>query len=424
MKNAFLCAAVVILACGFAVGQQYKVLYSFGNHPDDGLFAGSTPVLDKGGNIYGTTMQGGTLDGGTVFEVSNSGGIWNESVLYNFCNQQDTCQNGSDVAGLVPDSAGNIYGMTSYGGVQPCPATGSANGCGVVFELSPSAVPGEPWTYTVLYTFCSAGQSCKDGANPFASLTFDKSGNLYGTTEFGGDQDIGTVFELSSGISGWTETVLYSFCPGGGDFCPDGDGPTSKLTFDKFGNLYGTTGSGGGTDSYGGGVLYELSPRAGGWAETVLYRFPISGPLDPDNLAGPVSIDPEANLYTTLYSPINARNGLIGRVSTKGVVNIFRFDGSDGKGPSTGVLVDVPRRILYGTTSGGPFGPGNIFRLDRFGQASVLYLFCQVSGCADGSRPGGLVEDNLGNLYGTTLYGGNESFCLGSGCGVVFEITP
>ncbi|HXC44754.1 MAG TPA: choice-of-anchor tandem repeat GloVer-containing protein [Candidatus Dormibacteraeota bacterium] len=211
--------------------------------------------------------------------------------------------------------------------------------------------------------------------------------------------------------------MLYSFCPGGGDICSDGNGPERGVTFDRSGNLYGTTAGGG--NAFLAGVLYKLTPSSGGWTETVLYNFPVRKNWRND--PGPVTIDPHGRLYTTLTSFFtNYSNGVVARLNTNGSIELFRFNGTDGRGPSSGVVVDTSRGVLYGTTDSSLFGPGNVFQIDTSDQESVLYTFCQQSDCTDGDVPGGLVEDKLGNLYGTTGNGGNQ----GEGYGVVFEITP
>jgi len=416
LRRIILCVVLIMFGCASISQAQFQVLYNFGSYPSDGSFPGNTPVLDGTGNIYGTTTQGGTQNnGGIVFELSNSGGTWNETTLYSFCTPP-TCPSGAGPVGLVLDSSGNIFGMTTYGGVQPCPSSGVFEGCGVAFELSAPSARGGAWTYTVLYTFCSVGELCEDGANPLGPLVLDKLGNLYGTTSSGGTNDAGVVFELSHDQNGWTQNILYSFCSAGGDICSDGAEPEWGVTFDNSGNLFGTTSRGG-----DGGVLYKLSLSSGDWTETVVNNFP---PPEPggSNSPGPVSVDALGNLYTTLTHFPNHEgfsNGLVGRLNTSGDARVFRFNGTNGKGPFTGVIVDASRRALYGTTLLSPFGPGNVFRIDKLGQETVLYTFCQQKqNCADGNYPSGLAEDKFGSLYGTTEYGGIN------GSGIVFEITP
>lgn len=424
MRNVALSLAVVILACGAALGQaQEKVLYNFGSNPTDGKFAGSTLVIDRAGNLYGTTQQGGDQNnGGTVFELSpNPDGTWSETILYSFCNSASACPTGSTPWGLVPGSKGKLYGTTRFGGQSSCP---SVSGCGVVFKLTPPSAQGAPWTYTVLYNFCTVlvGKVCEDGISPAGPPILDASGNLYGATGGGGENSAGTVYQLTHSAGGWTETVLYSFCNPQEDSCPSGGFPESNgLTFDKLGNLYGTTAGGGNPGGeYGGGTIYELSPGLTGWTETVVHAFP--APDSNYNILGPVTIGASGDIYTTITTNRiqSVSNGYVVRVRPDGAIKAFHFDGTDGKGPMTGVIIDAARRVLYGTTIDSIFGPGNVFQIDRSGSETVLYTFCQQPGCTDGYVPGGLVEDGLSNLYGTTVNGGNQ----GEGFGVVFEIIP
>ncbi|MGO9650087.1 MAG: choice-of-anchor tandem repeat GloVer-containing protein [Terriglobales bacterium] len=425
MRKAFLCAAMVALSCGLAFGQaQYKVLYNFqGAQFGDGDLPGGL-VSDRAGNLYGVTEVGGIAGGcegggcGVVYELSpNSNGTWSEMVLYAFCAKGVPCVDGAyPVPGLVLDSGGNLYGVTEYGGIDGCYVV-SGLGCGIVFELSPPSPPGVTWTYKLLYTFCSVvvGGTCEDGALPFAGLTLGESRNLYGTTSEGGSgSDGGAVFELSLGAGGWIETVLYGFCSTGGEYCSDGIEPLSGVTFDKDGNLYGTTAAGGSTNLYGAGTLFELSPQSGGWKESVLLAFSPSKsqPQYPYGL----NIDPLGNFYLTFRTGKNGYGG-VGRYS-KGALRSFIFNGTDGDAPDSELLIDTRRRILYGATSGALSAPGNIFEINSSGKETVLFTFCQPD-CTYGYEPtGGVIEDGSGNLYGTAEVGGTGD------AGVVYELTP
>jgi uncharacterized repeat protein (TIGR03803 family) len=191
---------------------------------DDGGFPEAGLVIDSEGNLYGTTAVGGVGFSGTVFKVDASGV---ESVLYAFSGGAD---GGSPAAGLIRDSAGNLFGTTQYGGVY---------GFGTVFELIPNG------TESALYSFKGGA----DGSSPeFASLVQDKAGNLFGTTPAGGAQHVGVVFKVDpKGV----ETVLHTF----NRF--DGSWPAGTLAMDSQGNLYGTTFYGG---AYGGGVIFKITP--------------------------------------------------------------------------------------------------------------------------------------------------------------------
>lgn len=219
------------------------------------------------------------------------------------------------------------------------------------------------------------------------------------------------MFELSAGVGGWTETILHNFCAGGG-ICADGEAPQAGVTFDKLGNLYGTTTAGG--DFQGRGTVYKLSPGANGWTETVLRTSKQSLAAAP---LGTVSIDPLGNLYSTFSG--GGQNGLGGvfRLGLHGGGTEFSFNGVNGEAPTAGVLIDSRHLALYGTTSVGGTGYGNVFKIVAPDQETVLYNLCSQPNCTDGNGSfAGLIEDKSGNLYGTTKLGGTNNL------GVVFEI--
>ncbi len=215
------------------------VLWSFGNG-SDGQLPESGVIMDAAGNLYGTTVAGGTycpLIGGCgiVYELSpNEGGYWTETVLHNF----DADDGLRPWASLILDVAGNLYGTTSQGG---------AYSDGTVFELSPN---DGGWTETVLHSFRDDGH---DGGGPLTPVILDTTGNLYGTTMSGGMNRLGTVFEVSARQGGWTETVLHDF---NGN---DGEVDFGGVVMDRAGDLYGNTQAGG---RYGYGTAYELTPPA------------------------------------------------------------------------------------------------------------------------------------------------------------------
>ena len=228
-----------------------NVLYSFTDGVD-GSGPGGGVVFDREGNLYGTTPDGGAYAAGTIYQLSLNGGGWQEKIIHDFTGGNDGAVGSLGL--LLIDSTGSIYGVTELGG---------AYGAGTVFKLFSS---GDTWNLITLYAF--RGQP--DAAFPYGGLIADANGNLYGTTYFGGASGAGTVFKVAPGpnIKGWKDTVLYSFQGG-----TDGGSPTSTLVFDAAGNLYGTTSAGGdpGCDC---GVAFKLSPNGGGGGvETVLHTF-------------------------------------------------------------------------------------------------------------------------------------------------------
>jgi len=330
------------------------VVYSFAGssdpkHPYAGL------IFDKVGNLYGTTEFGGTYNQGTVFGITrNSGGSWTETVLYNFTGGAD---GGQPTASLVFDTAGNLYGTTGFGGNGNCNL-----GCGTAFQLTPGS---GGWTQTVLYTFTGGS----DGREPYARLLFDAAGNLYGTTLLGGNigsacsTGCGTVFKLTRGSGGWTESVPYAFAGGS-----DGASPYDGLVFDKAGNLYGTTYAGG---TAGKGAVFKLTPTSSGWTESVIYSF---------------------------------------------------IGGSVGKHPFGGLILDAAGN-LYGTAFQGGRGYGVVFQLMPNTNGSWTENVLHALGNAPAAYPvAGLVMDSAGNLYGTSMLGANQNSC-GGGCGTLFKLT-
>jgi uncharacterized repeat protein (TIGR03803 family) len=288
-------------------------------------------------------------------------------------------------------------------------------------------------TETVLYSFCTqGGSSCTDGNAPVASVVLDHEGNLYGTTPSGGAYRGGVVFSLTPGGQ---ETVLYSFCAQSN--CTDGWGPVAGVIFDPKGNLYGTTSDGGlyydACDGYGCGAVFKLTPAG---QETVLDSF--AGYYGYDPVAG-VVFDQKGNLYGTTHSGGDYGGGVVFKLTPKGkeiVLYSFCAQGgyhcTDGTNPNAGLVFDQ-RGNLYGTTYLGgdgvgceSYGCGVVFKLTPEGKETVLHSFCEQGDCTDGNGPvAGVVLDQEGNVYGTTVHGGDYGYDVcPSGCGVAFKITP
>ncbi len=228
------------------------VLYSFGDSPD-AAGPGGPVVFDKAGDLLGTTPDGGAFSAGAVYELSLNNGHWTEKVIHDFTGGNDGAV--GSLGRLLADAFGNFYGVTELGG---------AHSAGTVFKLAPGA--GGTWRFGTLYAF--GGQP--DAAFPYGGLIADTHGNLYGTTYFGGTNGAGAVFRVGpgAGIGGWRDAVLYSFTGGS-----DGGNPTSTLVFTPGGQLYGTT-SAGGDAGCACGVIFALSPAGSNrWLESVLHTF-------------------------------------------------------------------------------------------------------------------------------------------------------
>jgi len=260
-------------------------------------------------------------------------------------------------------------------------------------------------TLTILYGFTGA----PDGANPEAGLIRDEAGNLYGTTAFGGDCNslptgCGTVFKFDT--SG-RETVLYSF----GAYPGDGTTPFAGLIRDRAGNLYGTTLSGG---EYDFGTIFKLDTSGN---ETLLHSF-AGYPTDGANPWVGLIMDRAGNLYGTTPSGGQSDYGTIFKLDTSGnetLLHSFAGYPTDGASPFAGLIMDRAGN-LYGTTvSGGQSDYGTVFKLDKSGNEKVLRSFTGSAG--DGASPvGGLIADRAGNLFGTTSAGGTSEL------GTVFKL--
>jgi uncharacterized repeat protein (TIGR03803 family) len=352
--------AVLVLCAATAIAlpaQTFTTLFSFDGTDGEGS---SALVQATNGDLYGTTLNGGANNDGTVFKITPSGTL---TTLYSFCLQSGCPDGGSPFAGLIQGTNGDLYGTTALGGANDTPnCSGYAlPGCGTVFKITPSG------TLTTLYSFCSQS-GCPDGAQPQAGLVQAANGDFYGTTSRGGTSGVfggegGTVFKITP--SG-TLTTLYSFCSqlvkGA---CADGAAPYAGLVQATNGEFYGTTSQGGVNQA---GTVFRITPSG---TLTTLHRF-----------------------CRQEESPC-----------------------TDGEAPSA--LFQATDGNFYGTADGGGANnDGTIFKITQSGTLTTLYNFCSQSGCTDGSFPGAaLVQDTNGTLYGTTEAGGT------SNDGVVFSLS-
>ncbi len=208
------------------------VLHEFNGFDGNGPQAGV--IFDGADKLYGTTTGGGTSDYGTAYQLTPSGSGWTLQDLYSFQGQDD---GQSPVGGLILDSAGNLYGTTTNGGLH---------GGGTVFELSPTH---GSWTLTTIYSFAGT-------TGPYGSLAMDSSGALFGLTLRDGAYSLGSVFKLTPSGGSWNYSDLHDFTGGA-----DGSYPYGNVVIDGSGNVYGTASQGGAGDCTGGcGVVWEITP--------------------------------------------------------------------------------------------------------------------------------------------------------------------
>jgi uncharacterized repeat protein (TIGR03803 family) len=344
----------------------------------------------------------------------------NYKIIYSFTGADGAVP----MSDLTLDGAGNLYGTTAKGGT----GTACAGGCGTVFELKRTA---DGWKEEVLHSFLGG----LDGAGPEAGVIFDNSGNLHGTTIYGGSSDSGgTVFKLSpNSRGGWTEKIIYTFTfNGSAGFYPQGD-----LAFDDNGNLYGTTqqgANGGSCNRNGCGAVFKLAPRRdGSWTESTIYSFagapdggnPSSGLLlEARDFYGTTGGGGTGSCYVGFRGVGGSGCGTIYKLTpnsdgtwTERVIYVFPRGAIFGKYPSGGLLSEKDGH-LFGTAWAGGDGYGTVFGLlytqGGSWQDHPLHIFY---GHRDGATPvGRLVTDTTGNLFGVTS--GGRTQC----CGTVFEL--
>ncbi len=411
----------LLLASAIAAqAQTFKVLHTF--HGKDGANPYGQFLWDKNGNLISATANGGT---GNCSPHAGCGTVFKMNtsgkILWSY-SLKNFSEGFAPNEGLYKDAAGNLYGTTLYGGVIPC-WQGDTLGCGILFKLDTARKE------TVLYRFKGSTNGGHDGYYPVGFPIGDPAANLYGSTQNGGTGDNGgIVFRINQAGK---EAIVYNFP---GPPCqPAGGGPAGALILrpgDK--RLYGGA-CGGGT--YGEGTAFRMTTSG---KLTVFYDF--TGQPGPSN--GGAFTPNGGNLYG-----ISAYGGN-GNCGTGGCGTLFELSPNggtwtektlylfcqisgckDGESPDSQLVIDSAGNI-YGTTifggddqqcyNGGSCGV--VFKLDTAGNETVLHSF---SG-SDGAFPLGVVMDSKGNLYGATGQGGDPK-CLGSnghGCGVVFEITP
>jgi len=303
-------AILAFAASAWAAGTE-TIIYDFPGFTGDGTSPYSGLVVDKAGNLYGTTYTGGASGLGSVFELTLSNGVWTETLLYSFTGESAGDGAYPVYSPLVIDKSGNLYGTTSQGGAN----NGSCN-CGTVFELTKS---GSTWKETILHSFLGYAQ--KDGYLPQAGLSFDSTGNLYGTTYQGGSFNVGSVFQLAPTKSGWKYKMIHSFnnANGGSAY------PFGGITAGANGYYYGTTYYGG--YAYNAGTVYRLFESRGAWfAQTIFYFLEGGDGIYPDSS---LAMDAKGNMYGTTYQGGNDETcgggcGTVFKLTAARIVNTRR----------------------------------------------------------------------------------------------------
>ena len=377
---------------------KLKTLHAFQGGTADGGYAYGPLVIDKRGDLYGITEDGGSTNCGgygcgVAFKLTPGTGPWKEKVFYALAPNAEGYA--SQNSAMIADNKGNFFGTDAYND-------------GDVYELSEA---GGVWTQNIIHTFTNS----PDGQGPNGGLVRDSSGNLYGVTTNGGANGSGAVFQLSPSSGGaWTESIIYSF--NDSNYGPSvAYGP---LAIDASGNLYGTTVEGG---TYGWGTAYKLSSSSGTWEETTLYNFTLnySAYVNPQG----VVFDTEGNLYgVTLYDGEYGLGTIYKLTPTQGFWNktvLHTFTGgSDGGNPYGGITIDSAGNLYGPSYAGGTYGYGTIYKFVPSGSGGIFSVMYTFRGGNDGKNPAfPLTLDSSGNLYGVS-YGGAYNY------GTVFEITP
>jgi uncharacterized repeat protein (TIGR03803 family) len=372
---------------------KFRTAYDFTDVNGDGAVPEDGPISHNG-DLFGTTVVGGLYGCGMIFKVDPATGA--ETKLYSFANSPD----GNQPQAGVTYHAGKLYG-TTYEGGSGKNAKCDGSGCGVAYGFD--IATGRE---RVLHSF-AGGKA--DGRVPTPGALVYLNGSLYGTTQYGGARDHGTVYRINA-ASG-AETVVYSFAGG-----TDGSRPQAGLTYFA-GKLYGTTFEGGRLKcSERCGTVFSIDPSTG--SETVLHRFNGGdGEFPFGNL-----VVHGGKLIGTTYLGGPGGGGTVFTINpaTGGEHLVFGFSNENGGGVlGDGVIYFGGK--LYGTTLGGGTGEfGTAFELDpESGKETALHNF---TGGADGGLPYGSLLALHGVLYGTTYQGGIN--CPGMGCGTVFAITP
>jgi len=421
----FALLGLVVTAASSAVAQVEVVLHAFNPNNGDGVLPDGGLVAGKFGYLYSTTNQGGSAGWGTVYEMippTGAGGAWTETILHSF-------QNGSDgaepVGSLTVDDSGDLFGTTFYGGLGI-----NQNSYGIAFELTPPADPSGQWTYTILCNFDSGTVAI----NPNGGMILDEHGNLYGTSDAGttnefycGDYPCGNVYELqppSTSGGSWTGRSIYNFFTQG---TTDGIGPNG-IVFGP-GVIYGTTTEGGENNS---GTIFQLTPPDrpnGTWTEKILYNFLLGygSPL------GGLVLGPKGSLFgSTQVGGPHGYGSIYQMTLEEGTWNeniLYSFTGGSDGGYPVSVMRGEDGN-LYGATSGGaiqngegclPGGAGTEFALTPTSGGWQEITLHQFAGGTDGCNPAGRPLQRSNSLFGVTEYGGSPPYGLG---GTVFRVTP
>jgi len=409
---AALAFAAIVAPLSSASAWTYHVLYNFCSQANcaDGSYPLAGLIVDSAGNLFGTTANGGAGHAGVVFELAKSGNIYNFETLHSFCTAGGNCSDGATPWGrLALDNAAGLYGTTYRGGLVSEDGDDTA---GTVFALRPYFLNGSiHWILTTLHNFCSQ-QNCADGFHPQFGLTYpgastgapyDGHSALYGTAFDGGPNNDGAVYRISNNAF----SVIYS-----------PSYPLSGLTVDNAGHIFGSNYS----------TMLELSPYGRGFTETTLHTF------GEDDYAGynltDLTLDANGNLFAATAYGASFGYGSLFKLVPNGVnssVTVLHYfcsslncaDGASGEDAGR-PMVDSGGNVFGVATYLGPNNNAGVaFERTAGGYYIVLHAFCSPSCSEDGYWPqGGMVADSSGNRFGVTYGGGAH------GTGIIYELSP
>jgi uncharacterized repeat protein (TIGR03803 family) len=419
VANAALVLAAVLVSVAItaqsAPAQTFTILDDFNGA--NGADASASLVQATNGNLYGTTVEGGSAGAGNVYEITPNGTL---TSIYSFCLQgtpPSDCPDGyQPLAPLIQASNGDLYGTTRGGG---------SNHEGTVFKITTSG------KLTTIYSFCSLG-GCVDGEQPWGPLFQASNGDLYGTTSFDGpNSGWGTIFKMT--LAGKLTTIVdFAYTPGG-------NMPVAGLIEASNGDLYGMTPTGGGNGgcTYDCGTVFKITAAG---KITYLHNFcSETGCADGGSPQGALVQASNGNFYgTTSVGGANGYGTVFGITPAGKLTTLYSFCSeaacTDGSSPRS-TLIQATDGNLYGTTENGgnyyagqdgycpaSYGCGTIFEITTAGKLTTLYSFCVTSGCLDGFfPPAGLTQDTNGTFYGVTPVGGpNNCPQEGGACGTLF----
>jgi uncharacterized repeat protein (TIGR03803 family) len=377
-----------------AQSQTYRVIHNFTDKKSDRATPYGGLILDRSGNLYGASYLGGLYANGSVYRLVRSGDSWTYSSLYSFKGLSEGVKDGSGpgFGSLVMGADGLLFGTTESGG----------------YFGTDFAVCDCPGKEVVIHQFGIG----KDGAQPIGGVVLDPEGNFYGTTSLGGAFGNGTVFKETRSGHRWTESIIYNFTAEN-----DPINPAAGVTLDPQGNLYGTASLGG---TFGYGAVYQLSPSASGWTETVLYNFQNAD--DGANPVGGLVLDGAGNLYGSTFDGGVNGGGIVYEMSpsTEGWTFTILYSLTGGySGPYNKLTLDGIGNI-YGFTNGaGANGLGSVFKLvPANGGWTFTDLYDFVGGTTGGQPYGSVAVASDGKVFGTAVIGGSDNQ------GIVWEITP